>query len=362
MEMAIFTGINKEWMTRTLMLVLSCIVLLGCKARQNNNAKVLGGNAAQDMKVDFTIAFGSCNKSTIDNVLWDDVLDAEPDIWIWGGDNIYADTEDIEKISAMYEEQSAVSGYRKLAATIPVIGTWDDHDYGENDAGVDFPIKRVSQQAFMDFMRVPKDSPRRSQEGIYTSHEYKLWNGSVKVIVLDTRYFRTALTPDHDSDKRNKPNAYGEGTILGETQWQWLQKELETSTANFTILVSSIQVLSNEHGWECWGNFPHEVDRLKKLISDSGVKGAIVLSGDRHISEFSQIEITGLDYPLIDFTSSGLTHAYSNFKEEHNPFRVGSVVATESFGLLRFDFLSRTAQFVMVGDDGEVLNELSRKY
>ncbi len=349
-------------MTRPLLFVLSLVLLLGCKAQLNREAKVLNGNAIQDMNVDFTIAFGSCNKTTIDNVLWDDVLDAKPDIWIWGGDNIYADTDDIGEIRAMYEAQAKVPGYRKLATTVPVIGTWDDHDYGKNDAGSEFSIKKESQQAFMDFMRVPVESPKRKQEGIYTSQEFKLWNGSVKVIILDTRYFRTALTPDIDSDKRNKPNEYGQGTILGETQWQWLENELTTSTANFTILVSSIQLLSNEHGWECWGNFPHEVDRFKKMISDSGVKGAMVLSGDRHISEFSQADVAGLGYPLIDFTSSGLTHAYSDFMEEPNPFRMGRVVATESFGLVRFDFLSRTAKLVMIGDNGEILNELYRKY
>ncbi len=362
MEMAIFVGIKNEQGMRTMIYVLSCMLLLGCKTRQHNNTSVVKGSETQNMNADFTIAFGSCNKTSIENVLWDDVLTAKPDIWIWGGDNIYADTDDVAEIARMYEAQDRVAGYRKLASTVPIIGTWDDHDYGENDAGTEFAIKKESQQAFMDFMRVPKDSPKRKQEGIYTSHEYKLWNGSVKVIVLDTRYFRTALTPDNDSDKRNKPNAYGEGTILGETQWQWLQKELSGSTANFTILVSSIQVLSNEHGWECWGNFPHEADRLKKLIADSGVKGTLVISGDRHISEFSQANIPGLAYPLIDFTSSGLTHAYRDFKEEANPFRIGEVVSTESFGLLRFDFLRRTVQLVMVGDDGKVLNELYRTY
>lgn len=311
---------------------------------------------------DFTIAFGSCNKSELKNLLWDDVVALEPDIWIWGGDNIYADTNDMEQLRGDYATQNAVPGYKKLKKHIPVIGTWDDHDYGLNDGGVEFEAKRGSQAEFLDFMGVPQDSPRRLQEGVYTSHDYQLPFGNIKVIVLDTRYFRTALTPDMDTNKRTKPNPYGQGTVLGEAQWNWLEATLKDSKANFNVIVSSIQFLSNEHGFECWGNFPHEVDRLKKLIVDSRAKGVLFLSGDRHISEFSKSKVDELEYPIIDFTSSGLTHAYSKFSGEPNPFRVGSVVSTESFGLVRFNFFTNKVDFMMVGDNGVVFSRLEQSY
>ncbi len=349
-------------MNRFSIIPVAILLLMGCKAKKVADVKTLSGEQLVQTKSDFTIAFGSCNKASIVNLLWDDVLKARPDVWIWGGDNIYADTDDMLKLRGMYGEQQKVKGYRKLVSKVPIIGTWDDHDYGLNDAGIEFKAKKGSQQEFLDFMGVSKDSPRRQQEGVYTSHDFQLWNGSLKVIVLDTRYFRTALTPDTETEKRTKPNAYGEGTILGEKQWQWLTSELHTSKADFNIIVSSIQVLSNEHGFETWGNFPHEVDRLKKTLVASGAKGAMILSGDRHISEFSQTMVEGLPYPLIDFTSSGLTHAFSAFKGEPNPFRIGDVVSTESFGLLRFDFLKKTVQLLMVGDDGVVLNELQRNF
>ena len=102
--------------------------------------------------------------------------------------------------------------------------------------------------------------------------------------------------------------------------------------------MSSIQILSAEHGFETWGNFPSEVEKLKKLIVFSKAGNVVLLSGDRHISEFSKTIVEGLEYPLVDFTSSGLTHAYEQFKGEPNRFRVGEVVSTESFGILKFDF------------------------
>ena len=63
---------------------------------------------------DFTLAFGSCNKTSLPNLLWDDVLSAGPDVWIWGGDIIYADTDDMSKLKKMYDEQDAVKGYKNL--------------------------------------------------------------------------------------------------------------------------------------------------------------------------------------------------------------------------------------------------------
>lgn len=216
---------------------------------------------------DFTIAFGSCNKHDEVNPLWDDVLATNPDLWIWGGgDNIYADTDNMEELRGVYDAQNNIPGYKKMKETVPVIGTWDDHDYGLNDGGVEFKAKKDSEQEFLDFMGVAKDSPRRTREGgVYAVHNYNLPEGKIKVLVLDTRYFRTALTPSTSKERRVQPNVYGEGTILGEQQWKWLTEELTNSDADFNILVSSVQYLSNKHGFEGWGNFPHEVDKLKSI-------------------------------------------------------------------------------------------------
>lgn len=311
---------------------------------------------------ELTIAFGSCNKHTIKNSLWNDVLASEPDLWIWGGDNIYADTPDANAIAKMYKAQKRVPGYHKLRKKVPVIGTWDDHDYGLNDGGEEWVAKRESQQAFLDFLDVPANSPRRSQEGIYTAHRITTPQGTVDIIVLDTRYFRSSLTPDRSGEKRYVPNEYGQGTVLGEAQWSWLGKALKNTTADFNIIVSSIQFLSDQHGFETWGNFPHEVDRLKGLIEESGAKGVFILSGDRHISEFSITELDHLDYPLIDFTSSGLTHAYREFDGEPNPYRLGQVVNTESFGLVRLNFTNKTVRFQIVGDEGAILADFEQQY
>ncbi len=332
---------------------LLIIVVLGCKTSQLRNDQDNG---------DFVIAFGSCNRHDLNNVLWDDVINQDPDIWIWGGDNIYADTSDMAVMAGMYDAQNAVKGYSRLRAEVPVLGVWDDHDYGLNDGGEEWIAKDESQRLFLDFMGVPEESPRRDQKGIYTAHNYNFEEGRIKILMLDTRFFRSPLTPDSSGVKRYVHNAYGEGSILGEEQWQWLENELRESDADYNLIMSSIQFLSDEHGFETWGNFPHEVDRMKELITASGAKGVIFLSGDRHISEFSRADINGLDYPLVDFTSSGLTHAYSQYSGEPNRYRQGEVVATESFGIVRIYFNTRIVRFQIIGDGGKVLGSLDQTY
>ncbi|WP_442265670.1 alkaline phosphatase D family protein [Tenacibaculum sp. ZS6-P6] len=312
---------------------------------------------------DFTIAFGSCNKPSIENLFWDDIVSLNPNVWIWGGDNIYADTDNIQEMKAFYKAQWNQKGYKELTEKVKILGTWDDHDYGKNDAGTEYEMKKESQQLFLDFLQVSKLDSRRKREGVYHSEIFKTKKGSVKIIILDTRYHRSSLTKDkNSSQKKYISSKFNEGTILGKKQWNWLTNELNNSKADFNIIMSSIQVISSEHRFEKWENFPHERKRLFELIKTSKAKNTILLSGDRHISEFSKISIKNLPYPLIEFTSSGLTHAYKGFKNELNSNRIGNVIFRESFGVLKFDFKKKKVSFQMRSDGNAILQEFSQIY
>jgi alkaline phosphatase D len=317
---------------------------------------------AQDTEADFVIAFGSCDDQKRPNNLWPSIIKQQPNLWIWGGDNIYSDTFDAAKMKVNYVKQLEDSLYQKILSTTPIMATWDDHDYGKNDAGVEYIMKKESQQLFLDFLKVDSLDSRRKQEGIYTSKIFNTPKGSINVIILDTRYFRTALTKATATKKRFTPNNYGDGTVLGVQQWEWLAANLQKSEATFNIIVSSIQLLSSEHGFETWGNFPHEQDRFYELIKKNSSKNILVLSGDRHISEFSKKQVAGLNYPLVDFTSSGLTHAYRGFKGEPNPYRIGDVIFTESFGVLRFNFDSNEIKMEIRGDNNKLLHNYRLQY
>ena len=337
--------------------LLLFLSLLSCDAKKDAlvNKKTL--------KSDFVIAFGSCNKQYKENVLWKEISKNNPDLWVWGGDNIYANTKDFSQLKNDYENLRNQKGYKELVKNIPVLATWDDHDYGYNDSGSEFFNKKESQKQFLDFFDVPQNSLRRSQEGIFTSQLFTSKKGSIKVIVLDTRYFRSELTRSKKTKKkRYVANDYGKGTILGKKQWNWFENELKNSKADFNIIVSSIQLLSSEHGFETWGNFPHEIDKLKNIIKNTAAKGVLFLSGDRHISEFSKTSIKDVNYPLIDFTSSGLTHSYTSFKGEPNQYRMQNVISEISFGLLKFDFKQGTITMEMRGKENLIQQKHIQKY
>jgi alkaline phosphatase D len=317
---------------------------------------------SNDSKNTMILAFGSCNNQKKENFLWKEILKHQPNVWIWGGDNTYSDTDNMDTLRRDYQIVLDNPVYQQLQKSAKIFATWDDHDYGLNDGGVNFSAKRESQVAFLDFLGVSKTDKRRQQQGVYHAETMKVGKNAVKIIILDTRYFRTDLTKNANPKKRYQPNKYGEGTFLGEKQWAWLEKELKTSKAHFNIIMSSVQVLSNEHGYETWGNMPHEVDKLKKMIGASKAKGVLVLSGDRHISEFSKTAIEGLAYPLIDFTSSGLTHASENFTAETNPYRMGAVVPKISYGLLLIDFKTNAITMQIRGKDDVLWGELKQQY
>jgi alkaline phosphatase D len=314
----------------------------------------------------FTLAFGSCNNNHIEKNLWQEIQANNPDVWVWGGDIIYADNPDNDMgiIRDDYEVLKSSPAYSQFIKHNTIIGSWDDHDYGLNDGGVEFEKKQESQQLFLDFMDVPKNDARRKQKGIYSSHDYDVGEYKIKIIILDTRYFRSGLTEDPDpaSDKRFMPNKYGDGTMLGSNQWNWLENQLLQSQADFNVILSSIQVLSPLHGFEKWANMPHELNKLENLLRYSNAKNVILLSGDRHISEISKKNIEGLKYPLIDFTSSGLNRALNFAKIEPNPYRVENNVVVDSFGLLHFDFAHNQVLMEIRGEDNTVLMSFQQDY
>jgi alkaline phosphatase D len=284
------------------------------------------------------LAFGSCNSQERDQPLWLPILKNKPQLWVWLGDNIYGDTDDMQVMAAKYQKQLAEPNYQKLIATTPIIGTWDDHDYGHDNAGKEYPQKEASQGLFLDFMGEPAHSPRRKQDGVYNAHTYGPPGQQVKIILLDARTHRDSLTR---RDGKYTPDP--DGDFLGETQWLWLEQELRTSKAQFNIIGNGIQVIQEESGGEKWANFPTARKRLFDLVARTQAPGVILLSGDRHVAELSKISWPGINYPIYDLTSSGLTHSLGGGLKEGGPnrYRVGKVHDKLNFGVIRFNWGKR---------------------
>lgn len=299
------------------------------------------------------IAFGSCARQERPQPIWDAVVEAKPQLFLFLGDNVYADTENMELMAERYGMLGNQPGYRKLKATCPVLATWDDHDYGVNDGGAEYPKKRESQQVFLDFFGVPKNSARRQREGVYHAEVFGPPGKRIQVILLDGRYHRSKLKtgfqpsePGEGFRGRYRPNTDPDATMLGETQWKWLKEQLRVP-AELRLICSGIQVIPDQHGSEHWGNFPLERRKLFRLIRETRAEGVVFLSGDRHLAEISRLAPgkKAASYPLYDITSTSLnapsgnlTKAGVRFANEINDYRVGLTYFDTNFGLVDVDW------------------------
>ena len=213
--------------------------------------------AADDARPLARIAFGCCADQDRPLPIFDKIADLKPDLYLAMGDNIYVDIkrepglDEMANMKAKYDRLAALPGWQRLKTSCPMLATWDDHDYGKNDIGAEYPHKDESQQLHLDFFGVPRDSPRRTQKGVYNAKVIGPAGKRVQVILLDTRYFRSKLKKDARPLPGTRivpylPNTDPDATMLGPEQWKWLEDQLK-QPAELRLLVSSIQVVADEH-------------------------------------------------------------------------------------------------------------------
>ncbi|MBO7924910.1 alkaline phosphatase family protein [Pseudoalteromonas sp. K222D] len=291
------------------------------------------------------ILFGSCGHQDKNIPIFDAINKEQSDLFIFLGDNIYGDTNNMSVLANKYQRLGAKPGFKTLKAQTPIIAMWDDHDYGQNDAGKEYPHKEESRQIMLDFWQEPANSPRRTRpDGIYTSYTYGEGEQTVQVIMPDLRWNRDALNAvsklEYDTKRKlNNQGPYSPShvkgaSMLGEAQWQWLEQELKKPAA-IKLIVSSLQLLPDFTGWESWANFPDDRKRLFTLIKKHKVNGVVIISGDTHWGEISQYK-HNLDYPLIEMTSSGLTEKWKNVSP--NKHRIGDFTHQVNYGDLSIDW------------------------
>ena len=297
------------------------------------------------------LTFGSCNCFFGDepNDIFYRAEELNPDVWVWLGDVAYLDLRGYPPFFGFNGEQEIKRRlshaknqppYAHLRKNTTVVGVWDDHDYGRNNAGKTFPHKVLMQQLWLDFVDEPKDSLRRKQKGIYESY-YLGGPDKVKIILTDGRYFK--------DDHASLPSGNKGKDILGEKQWAWLENELKDNKAKYTVIGAGIQVLPDDRYLpETW--FTQSRDRLINLIKKYQVGGVLLISGDVHYAEIMKHpckERVGFD--LYEFTSSGITHHVTS----HIPAPADRLIASvypntfneaqdkffeRNFGAIRFYF------------------------
>lgn len=282
----------------------------------------------------YIIGFGSCITEKREQPIWKAIKEENIDEFFFMGDNVYGDSDDglLVEMKESYEKQKNMFPDWVFSKKLNAI--WDDHDYGKNDGGFEYPLKQEAQAMFLEFWNVAKNDPRHKREGIYFSEEKEIFGRKINLIALDTRYHRSFLD---QADKPYSPTRDKTKTILGETQWQWLEETLNEDS-DIIIVVSSIQILPTNHGFEKWHNFPHERIKLLNLLKSKG-KPVILLSGDRHKAGFYK------DGDIIEITSSSMNKPISKplaflwdfLGKESDDLLQGDMYSQENYGVIRFE-------------------------
>ena len=274
----------------------------------------------------YKFGLGSCLDQRVNQDIWSSIKKENVDGFIFLGDNVYGDTPSgkLLKMKAAYEIQQTKLP-KWLMSKKEILAIWDDHDFGINDGGGDYPFKKEAQKLFLEFWKISKLDARSNREGIYFKQTKQIEDIEIEIIGLDTRYFRSPLKGKNKSYEKNMDSG---ATILGSDQWMWLEQSIYNSTAEVIVILSSIQILATNHPYEKWNNFPLERERLLKLIAGAS-KNKIILavSGDRHRSGIYEN-----DY-FVEITSSSLNKSASK-NIETDPLLLGETYPKKNYGTL----------------------------
>jgi alkaline phosphatase D len=309
---------------------------------------------------DFKIAFGSCGHQDKPLSIFDEIVNDSPDVFVFLGDNIYGDTKNARVLQKKYAQLAAKSSFQHLKTTTRILATWDDHDYGKNDSGKEFIRKKRFKSIFLDFFEEPKESLRRSQQGIYTSYRYEVNSKIIQLILLDTRTFRDKLLKYNNANSIDTtfkypldylPHVDTSKSFLGEQQWSWLKTTLQQK-ADYRIICSSTQFGISYNGYEAWANFPHEQLKMLRLIEETKANGVVFISGDVHYAEISAISTPSL-YPIYDITSSGLTQTWHFATPNKN--RIEGPYMGNNYGILNIDTKNDVLKVEIRNADGQAV-------
>ena len=315
-----------------------------------------GGINLNEMK----IGFGSCLKQDKAMPIFDSIKRDNLDLFLMIGDNVYGDSEreDLKELKAAYKKQE--ENFRIMELDFPFEAIWDDHDYGMNDAGREYPYKVGSKELFLKFWNIPMDDVRRFREGLYFDLMYEIGNKTLQILFLDTRTFRDSLNPSDNigvpKKERYIPNEDSSLTILGKNQWKWLGEKI-IQPVDYRIIASSIQFLPIGHGWESWNNFPHEREKLINMIDNSELDQTLILSGDRHRGGIYKIK-TNNNKIISEMTSSSLNASFPN-KEEYGPLRVGGTYIGENYGVIILNSKENYMSVSLKNIDGKIVKSFT---
>ena len=255
--------------------------------------------------------------------IFESIADSEPDMMLWLGDNIYLREVDVQSYPGYlyrYTHTRAVPEMQELLQACPNYAIWDDHDFGPNDADASWIHRDWAQEAFKTFWSNPSYGAPSGANNIATAFRFN----DVEFFLLDNRSHRI-----HHNNRTQDIH------VLGDEQIDWLIAALNKSKAPFKMVAVGGQFLNTVDRHENMANFPERQSVIER-IEQEHIHGVVFLTGDRHCTELSRIELEG-GVVIHDLTVSPLTSSAYDNSEEPNTLRVeGTVASFRNFAELNF--------------------------
>lgn len=297
-----------------------------------------------------TIALGSCayiNEEKYDRPgkpyggnyeIFTSIAKDKPEVMVWLGDNLYLREVDWYSKTGIYHRYThtrSLPEMQPLLATAANIAIWDDHDYGPNDSDRTFVGKEITRNAFQDFWC----NPTCGEDGEGTNSMFEWLD--VQFFLVDDRWFRSA------NDMESRPRAY-----MGKEQLDKLVEALVSSKATFKFVCIGGQVLNPVPKFETMASVSvKERDELLNRLAQEKIKNVIFLTGDRHHSELSMMELKtpkGESFKVYDWTVSPFTSSPHDAEKEENTLRVaGSHYAQRNYGIMEISGPRKERKLVM---------------
>lgn len=320
------------------------------------------------------ILVGSCfNEETPNGTALTTIAGEEADLFLMIGDNVYGDMNGrayvnnqatLDELRESFTELAAREEFQAVRARHPMMVAWDDHDYGANDAGREFPFRRLAERIHERFWGLENEDAG-AWPGTYYARSFGPEGQRVQVIMLDTRFFRSPLKPTDEWGAKGKeryvPSDSEGQDMLGNDQWTWLENQLQ-DPADLRLIVSSIQILPTDgHGWEAWSRLPAEQQRLYDLIAETEAEGVVFVSGDRHTA-FLYKDEAALPYPAYEITASSMNASFAETSSEMDRAQVGAGFAPQNFGAIEIDWDNGTVRLAIKSDTGDTVNEVAAPF
>ena len=277
-------------------------------------------------KASFKIAFSSCGDfRAADQRAFPAIIAEKPLAFIHMGDLHYSDTNSTvaEDYRVNYDQVLGHAVQGPLFRAMPVIYTWDDHDYAGNDSDSTATGRGTARSAYRE--RVPH-YPIGPGDGTI-GQAFTI--GRVRFIMTD---LRSAALPASLRESSTK-------TKLGSAQKAWLKQELINARDNAFPLI----VWVSTHPWiapaklgdDSWAGYATERAEIANFLRDNRVSNVAIISGDMHGLAFD--DGTNSDYatgggaPITVLHGAALTQSPST---KGGPYSGGVVPGSAQYGVL----------------------------